>query len=106
MLGLHLAKHGEERRVRNHLNDLLGTPEDLMMIDGEETAKETILVSLSEINNHIYYFLKNISKNSNKIFFPFQGVEKHKILRCILNHLKEVPRWQRIYIEYTQQFKD
>lgn len=44
MLGVHLAKHGEEKRIRVHLDDLLGTPDNLMELDGEEPVKETILV--------------------------------------------------------------
>lgn len=45
ILGVHLAKHGDEKRIRTHLNDLLGTPNILMELDGDEpTTKETILV--------------------------------------------------------------
>lgn len=46
ILGLHLSKHGEEKRIRTHLNDLLGTPEGLMELDDEEPVKETILVGI------------------------------------------------------------
>lgn len=46
ILGLHLAKHGDEKRIRTHLNELLGTPDGLMMVDGEDPVKETILVSI------------------------------------------------------------
>lgn len=44
ILGVHLSKHGDEKRIRTHLNDLLGTPDNLMELDGEQPAKETILV--------------------------------------------------------------
>lgn len=44
---MHLAKHGEEKRIRSHLDDLLGTPDTLMMIDEEEPKKESILVRLT-----------------------------------------------------------
>ena len=44
ILGVHLSKHGDEKRIRTHLNDLLGTPDNLIELDGEEPAKETILV--------------------------------------------------------------
>lgn len=44
VLGDHLAKHSEENRIRSHLDNLLGTPDSLMMIDGEEPTKEMILV--------------------------------------------------------------
>lgn len=44
ILGVHLSKHGEERRIRSHLDDLLGTPDVLMMVDEMEPKKETILV--------------------------------------------------------------
>lgn len=46
ILGLHLSKHGEEKRIRTHLNDLLGTPEGLMELDDEEPVKESILVGI------------------------------------------------------------
>lgn len=44
ILGLHLSKHGDEKRIRIHLNDLLGTPDNLMELDSEQPANETILV--------------------------------------------------------------
>lgn len=44
VLGIHLAKHGEEKRIRSHLDELLGTPDAFMMIDEDEPKKETILV--------------------------------------------------------------
>lgn len=46
ILGVHLSKHGEEKRIRTHLNDLIGTPDILMELDGEQPAKETILVRI------------------------------------------------------------
>lgn len=44
VLGVHLAKHGDEKRIRTHLDDLLGTPENLMVIDDEGMKKDMILV--------------------------------------------------------------
>ncbi|XP_031624833.1 protein HIRA homolog [Contarinia nasturtii] len=76
VLGIHLSKHGDEKRIRAHLDDLLGTPNTLMMVDGDEEPKETIL-----------------------------GIEKHKLLRAMLSHFKSVTRWQRLYIEYSQQIQ-
>ncbi|XP_055300313.1 protein HIRA homolog [Sitodiplosis mosellana] len=77
VLGVHLSMHGDEKRIRSHLDDLLGTPNSLMVVDEDEPIKEKIL-----------------------------GIEKHKLLSCVLDHLKQIPRWQRIYIEYSQQLKD
>lgn len=46
VLGAHLAKHGDEKRIRTHLNDLLGTPDNLMELDDVQPTKETILVRI------------------------------------------------------------
>lgn len=44
VLGGHLAKYCDEKRIRTHLDELLGTPDDLMMLDNESVKKDTILV--------------------------------------------------------------
>lgn len=70
ILGIHLAKNGDEKRIRTHLKDLLGTPDGLMMIDGEETKKETILVWFNLDSNRKTAF------HTNGMFPPFSGHRK------------------------------
>lgn len=102
ILGVHLSKHGDEKRIRTHLDDLLGTPDNLMELDGNEPAKETILVwNLDSASKWFFSTYRAL------FLFQFvQGIDKHKLLKCLLGHLKLVPRWQRIYIEYSEQLKD
>lgn len=65
VLGIHLAKHSDEKRIRSHLDNLLGTPDTLMMTDDEEPAKdiakETILVSEYDTNHSMFLLLKSIT---------------------------------------------
>lgn len=101
MLGLHLAQHGTEARIRILLDDLLGAAHTntLESLQDNQT-KETILVSCEfrcfdaswwNLIGDIYYI---------------QGIDKHNILLKVLDHLKNVPKWQRIFMEYTDQLND
>lgn len=35
-----------------------------------------------------------------------QGVSKYNLLRKVLDHFKLAPRWQRIYMEYSEQLNE
>lgn len=60
ILGTHLAKHGDEKRIRTHLNDLLGTPNNLMELDDDEQpAKETILVRICKGEKELKFQFSN-----------------------------------------------
>lgn len=39
-------------------------------------------------------------------FWSIQGIEKHKLLKKVLEHLKTIPKWQRIYMEYSEQLNE
>lgn len=73
-----------------------------MELDGDQPAGETILVCISD------FVLKwfRWTYRALVLFEFLQGVDKHKLLKCVLGHLKQVPKWQRIYIEYSEQLKD
>lgn len=72
ILGVHLSKHGEEKRIRTHLNDLLGTPDTFMELDGEERTKETILVHAD-----CFYFIVII------IILPYQFISTIDLIMCL-----------------------
>lgn len=44
VLGAHLAQYCDEKRIRVHLDDLLGMANPWMFVDGEAPKKEMILV--------------------------------------------------------------
>lgn len=71
MLGFQLAKHGPESKIRQVLDQLLGSSFRL-----EDTPKSTIL-----------------------------GISKYTLCEAILDQLKTQPKWQRIYMEYSEQIK-
>lgn len=101
LLGLHLAHHGTESRIRILLDDLLGAAftNSLEALQGKRTANETILVC-DKVQTSCS------DSNGCDCVLPIsflQGIEKHKILSKVLEHLKSVPKWQRIYMEYLDQ---
>lgn len=73
VLGYHLAFHGSEQRIRLLLDDLLGS------------------FHLPSNRN------RNIKKND------ILGIDKHILLKDILDHLKSQHQWQRLWMEYTEQ---
>lgn len=76
MLGFQLASHGTEKKVRQVLDDLLG-PICSLQSDAEVRAKHKIL-----------------------------AIDKHELLREVLNNLRTSTNWQRIFMEYTDQLNE
>lgn len=76
MLGFQLASHGSEKKVRQVLDDLLG-PIHSLQNDPELRKNHKILT-----------------------------VDKHELLREVLNNLQASTNWQRIYMEYHDQLNE
>lgn len=76
MLGFQLSSHGSEKKVRQVLDDLLG-PIYSIQNDPDVRAKHKIL-----------------------------SVDKHELLREVLNNLQTSTKWQRIYMEYKDQLSE
>lgn len=76
VLGYQLASHGSEKKVRQVLDDLLG-PVYSLQNDLEARVKHKIL-----------------------------SIDKHDLLREVLNNLRSSTTWQRIYIEYHDQLNE
>ena len=76
MLGFQLASHGSEKKVRQILDDLLG-PVYSLQNDPELRKNHKIL-----------------------------SVDKHELLREVLNNLQSSTSWQRIFMEYQQQLQE
>ncbi|KAG5683271.1 hypothetical protein PVAND_012561 [Polypedilum vanderplanki] len=75
-LGYYLASHGNEKKVRQVLDDLLG-PIYSLENDAECRAKHKIL-----------------------------NIDKHELLREVLTSFHSSTKWQRIYCEYTDQLNE
>lgn len=76
MLGFQLASHGSEKKVRQVLDDLLG-PTYTLQNDPEVRKNHKIL-----------------------------SINKHELLREVLNNLQTSTNWQRIYMEYQDQLNE
>lgn len=76
MLGYQLASHGSEKKVRQVLDDLLG-PIYSLQNDPEVRAHHKVL-----------------------------GIDKHELLREVLNNLRTSTNWQRIFMEYQDQLNE
>jgi hypothetical protein len=76
MLGFQLAIHGSEKKVRQVLDDLLG-PIYSLQNDPNVRANHKIL-----------------------------AIDKHELLREVLNNLRSSTNWQRIYMEYQDQLNE
>lgn len=76
MLGYQLASHGTEKKIRQVLDDLLGPIYSL------HSDKEI--------------------RDAHKIL----SIDKHELLREVLNNLKSATKWQRIYTEYQDQLSE
>lgn len=76
VLGYQLASHGTEKKIRQVLDDLLG-PVYSLQNDPESKAMHKIL-----------------------------SIDKHDLLREVLNNLRSSTTWQRIYIEYHDQLNE
>lgn len=98
LLGLHLAQHGSETRIRILLDDLLGVTfaSSLEAVQGKRKS-ETILVNCGLGRK----WLEEVHLIGSVLHL--QGVEKHEILTKVLDSLKSVTKWQRIYMEYSDQ---
>lgn len=111
MLGAHLAAHGTETRIRILLDDLLGSA---------HTAKQKhskILVSRAVCTCAQWLldmFSSHRAKKVHKIdlaklilyFVPIQNIDKHTLMDKVLFNLKQEPKWQRIYMEYSEQLNE
>jgi hypothetical protein len=75
-LGYYLASHGNEKKVRQVLDDLLG-PIYSLQNDVECRAKHKIL-----------------------------NIDKHELLREVLTSFHSSTKWQRIYCEYSDQLNE
>lgn len=73
MLGFQLASHGSEKKIRQVLDDLLGSIHSLQN-DTEKRSNHKVLT-----------------------------VGKHELLREVLNNFQTSINWQRIYMEYQDQ---
>lgn len=76
LLGYQLASHGSEKKVRQVLDDLVG-PIYSLQNDPAVRAKHKILT-----------------------------IDKHELLREVLNNLRSSTSWQRIYMEYQDQLNE
>lgn len=106
VLGTHLAQYCDEKRIRVHLDDLLGMANPWMFVDGEAPKKELILVGKSKIIRSTIDNAIDTNTHWTVLISLLQGVEKHSILINILNELKKVPKWQRLYVEYSKQLRE
>lgn len=75
-LGYQLASHGSEKKVRQVLDDLLG-PIYSLQNDSKVRAEHKVLT-----------------------------IDKHELLREVLNNLRSSTNWQRIYMEYQDQLNE
>jgi hypothetical protein len=75
-LGYYLASHGNEKKVRQVLDELLG-PIYSLQNDAECRAKHKIL-----------------------------NIDKHELLREVLSSFHSSTKWQRIYCEYLDQLNE
>lgn len=76
VLGYQLASHGSEKKVRQVLDDLLG-PVFSLQNDSMIRAAHKVLT-----------------------------IDKHELLREVLNNLQSSANWQRIYMEYQDQLNE
>lgn len=76
MLGYQLASHGTEKKLRQVLDDLLGSICSLQYD-----------ASLRDAHNVLTF-------------------SKHELLREVLNSLKASTKWQRIWMEYQDQLSE
>lgn len=76
MLGFQLAHTATEKRVRMFLDDLLGP---------------------------IFGLANNVEARSNHKILT---INKHELLKDALQHFRNQTKWQRIYMEYTDQLNE
>lgn len=96
VLGGHLAEHGPERRIRLLLDELMGVPPALR--NGEARAIIGNSSNSTDQNGNI----GGDATTSHR----YLGLVKHRLLQRILDKLQTAPRWQRIYMEYSEQLME
>lgn len=86
VLGAYLAEHGPERRIRLLLDELMGVPPALQNGDGGRKRPH----SGSEAGGRA---------EADR----YRGLVRLQLLQRVLDKLQTAPRWQRIYMEYSEQ---
>jgi hypothetical protein len=76
VLGFYLATHGTEKKVRQVLDELLGSIYSLQN-DKDIRARHKIL-----------------------------DIDKHELLRVVLENFRKSTKWQRIFCEYIDQLNE
>lgn len=110
VLGGHLAEHGPERRIRLLLDELMGVPPALR--NGEQRQQQqqqpvTVSLGVNSSSND-----KTGGGSSSNVggeastSHRYLGLIKHRLLQRILDKLQTAPRWQRIYMEYSEQLME
>lgn len=88
VLGAYLAEHGPERRIRLLLDELMGVPPALQNGDcGRSDERKRRRISSGGVREEDRY----------------RGLVRLQLLQRVLDKLQTAPRWQRIYMEYSEQ---
>lgn len=91
VLGAYLIEHGPERRIRLLLDELMGVPPALQNGDGGGSRKR----GHSSDNR--------AEQRRERDAGRYRGLVGLKLLQRVLDKLQTAPRWQRIYMEYSEQ---